>query len=106
MNFQPLLTRVNGREGIRNPYAVNLDAVTEIASDYGEKAIVLTYLHDVVEDTDVTLNDLEREFGKFLTRRVGLLTDELGKNRKERKRMKNWIGSTRHKPFPKAEFQV
>lgn len=68
-----------------HPYAVHLDAVAEIASDYGEMAIVLAYLHDVVEDTAATLSDIEREFGKDVSECVSLLTDEPGKNRKERK---------------------
>ena len=68
-----------------HPYFVHLDAVAEIVSDYGEPAIVLAYLHDVVEDTAVTLNEVEREFGKFVSECINLLTDEPGSNRKERK---------------------
>jgi len=66
-------------------YSVHLDAVAEIATEYGELAIVLAYLHDVVEDTDVTLNDIDKEFGEFVSICVALLTDEPGRNRKERK---------------------
>ena len=46
------------------PYSVHLDAVAKIADEYGEKAAVIAYLHDVVEDTFVSINDIEKEFGK------------------------------------------
>ena len=48
------------------PYHVHLDAVAEIASEYGETVQIIAYLHDVAEDTSVQLQDIEREFGKFV----------------------------------------
>lgn len=52
---------------------------------YGETAVVIGYLHDVVEDTPVTLTELEAVFGSSVARWVGLLSDEPGNNRKQRK---------------------
>ena len=44
-----------------HPYVVHLDAVAEIVQQYGEPAVVIAYLHDVVEDTEVTIDDLADE---------------------------------------------
>lgn len=67
------------------PYSVHLDAVASIASEYGESAEVVAYLHDVVEDTDATIEDIKNEFGTLVANCVKILTDEPGANRKERK---------------------
>ncbi|MCI5166209.1 MAG: bifunctional (p)ppGpp synthetase/guanosine-3',5'-bis(diphosphate) 3'-pyrophosphohydrolase, partial [Candidatus Electrothrix sp. GM3_4] len=49
-----------------HPYVVHLDAVAELVQQYGELAVVIAYLHDVVEDTNITLPDIEKEFGKLI----------------------------------------
>ena len=54
-------------------------------SNYGETAQVISYLHDVVEDTDVSIEDIKVEFGVFIADCISILTDEIGKNRQERK---------------------
>lgn len=69
-----------------HPYQVHLDAVAALASDYGETAGVVAYLHDVVEDTTVELSAIEERFGKRVAECVSILTDEPGANRQERKR--------------------
>lgn len=74
----------NQKYGI-HPYSFHLDAVAEIAEPYGHIAVVISYLHDVVEDTSVSLSDIEKEFGKFISDCVDTLTDEDGKDRAERK---------------------
>lgn len=67
------------------PYAFHLDAVAEIASAYGDEATVVAYLHDTVEDTSVTLDEIARRFGSTVAACVALLTDQPGATRKERK---------------------
>ncbi len=67
------------------PYAFHLDAVAEIASAYGDDAAIVAYLHDTVEDTGVTIDEVERRFGAQVAACVALLTDQPGANRKERK---------------------
>lgn len=71
------------------PYLIHPVAVAEILADLGmdEETIVAGLLHDVVEDTDYTEEDLIRDFGE----EVGLLVDgvtKLGslkfKNKEER----------------------
>lgn len=63
------------RKYIDAPYAIHLEAVAalvaEVTSD--PEVIAAAWLHDVVEDTPATLEDIEREFGA----RVAALVDEL-----------------------------
>ena len=68
-----------------HPYSVHLEAVADIAKDYGEEAEVIAYLHDVVEDTSIDLEKIRIQFGKSIAEAVSILTDEPGSNRKERK---------------------
>ena len=67
------------------PYVFHLDAVVAHLTDFGEPAQVVGYLHDVVEDTPTTSDDIEQVFGEFVSQCVAIVTDEPGKNRKERK---------------------
>lgn len=68
-----------------HPYSFHLDAVASIVQKYGKTAETIAYLHDVVEDTDVPLEEIERNFGSLVSKCVAILTDESGENRKERK---------------------
>lgn len=68
-----------------HPYAHHLDAVVALLQPYGDTAQVIGYLHDVVEDTDATVSDVQSRFGDLVARCVSLLTDAPGANRKERK---------------------
>jgi hypothetical protein len=67
------------------PYSYHLDAVAALAAPYGEEAVVVAYLHDTVEDTKATIAEIDGRFGPRIAACVGLLTDEPGANRKERK---------------------
>lgn len=69
------------------PYAVHLDAVAELVAPYGEDALVVAYLHDVLEDTEAERDDLDAEFGAFIAQCVSVLTDEPGDTRQLRKRL-------------------
>jgi (p)ppGpp synthase/HD superfamily hydrolase len=46
--------------------------------------LAAAWLHDTVEDTTVTIEDIRQEFGDDIADLVWRLTDEPGKNRKER----------------------
>lgn len=50
----------------------------------GEAVLAAGWLHDTLEDTPVTFDDMFREFGRHVARIVFACTDEEGKNRKER----------------------
>ena len=67
------------------PYVHHLDAVAAIAKSFGEKFEVVAYLHDVVEDTSVTLDQIEAVFGAEVASSVALVTDEPGESRNTRK---------------------
>lgn len=68
-----------------HPYSAHLDEVAAILAPYGTEAQVAGYLHDTVEDTDATVEQVSERFGTHMGEVVGLLTDEEGANRKERK---------------------
>lgn len=67
------------------PYIYHLQEVALLVERFGLNARVLAFLHDVVEDTDTNLDEIERNFGKFIAGCVSLLTDEPGLTRSERK---------------------
>ena len=67
------------------PYSFHLDAVVRLLSPYGIEAQVIGYLHDVVEDTEVSEGEIRQHFGRLIAECVGLLTDAPGANRAERK---------------------
>ena len=70
-----------------HPYAYHLDAVAAILEPYGPVAQVVGYLHDTIEDTAVTREEVEARFGAHVADCVAILTDEPGPNRKARKRL-------------------
>jgi len=67
------MRRKSGEPYIYHPIAVAQIAAEEIG--LGTTSIVCALLHDVVEDTDMTLEDIEREFGK----KVAMIIDGLTK---------------------------
>lgn len=68
------------------PYTAHLRAVADVAVEYGlsEEIVQAAWLHDTLEDTDATLYDLQVRFGREVASLVYSVTDEKGKNRKER----------------------
>ena len=66
------MRRKSGEPYILHPLAVARICVDEIG--LGVRSSICSLLHDTVEDTDVTLNDIQREFGDEITRIVDGLT--------------------------------
>src|SRR6201986_1962259 len=66
------MRRKSGEPYIYHPIAVAQIAAEEIG--LGTTSIVCALLHDVVEDTDVSLDDIEREFGKKVAKIIDGLT--------------------------------
>lgn len=64
--------RKSGEPYIYHPIAVAQIAAEEIG--LGTTSIVCSLLHDVVEDTDITLEEIELEFGKKVARIIDGLT--------------------------------
>jgi len=71
------------------PYAYHLGAVAAIAAPYGELAETVAWLHDVIEDTPTTEEDVAAEFGDQMARFVKFLTDEKVKDKAEKVRRRN-----------------
>ena len=72
-----------------HPYMVHLEAVALMAAPYGPQAQIAAYLHDTVEDCDVTVRDIAEAFGQEMADCIAVLTDESGENRKTRKAKTN-----------------
>jgi len=66
------MRRKSGEPYIFHPLAVAEICVEEIG--LGTTSIISALLHDVVEDTDIELTDIERMFGKKITRIIDGLT--------------------------------
>jgi len=66
------MRRKSGEPYILHQIAVALICVEEIG--LGIRSTICSLLHDTVEDTDVTLEDIEREFGSEIARIVDGLT--------------------------------
>jgi len=69
------------------PYAHHCSDVEYILRLFGEcreELLAAAWLHDVVEDTDQKLRDVEENFGEEVARLVGAVTSEPGESRKVR----------------------
>ena len=66
------MRRKSGEPYILHPLAVARICVEEIG--LGVRSTICALLHDTVEDTDITLEDVEREFGNEIARIVDGLT--------------------------------
>ena len=66
------MRRKSGEPYILHPIAVAKICVEEIG--LGVRSTICALLHDTVEDTDITLEDIEREFGNEIVRIVDGLT--------------------------------
>ncbi len=67
----------------------HLDVVAALVAPYGADDQVVAYLHDVLEDTDETREEVAHVFGEEIARHTQLVTDESGHNRRERKERTN-----------------
>jgi len=69
------------------PYSFHLESVVQVGKNINlEHDIILgCWLHDTIEDCDVSYQDVKREFGENVAEIVYAVTDELGRDRKERK---------------------
>ena len=65
------------RKYSKQPYEVHLKSVAEIVATVtdDEEMLAAAWLHDTVEDTPATIEDIEREFGEAVAGLVSDLTD-------------------------------
>lgn len=70
----------------KKDYSAHLRDVVKILRNFGADEIVTCagWLHDVIEDTPIGADILEKEFGAEITSIVLAVTDKPGKNRRER----------------------
>ncbi len=80
-------------------YIVHLKKVRDVAEKFKhllphdhEVIFASSWLHDVIEDTRQTYNDVKKVVGKQVADVVYALTNEKGKNRKERANKKYYDG--------------
>jgi GTP pyrophosphokinase len=69
-------------------YVLHLDEVVEVLKRFGItqiKYIIAALLHDVIEDGAISYNKIKLHFGLEVAEMVFCVTDELGRNRKEKK---------------------
>lgn len=61
------------------PYVYHLDQVVEILDTYkyNDTIKIIAYLHDVIEDTHITVGKIIEKFGTFVGVCVSLLTDNM-----------------------------
>lgn len=82
------------------PYTIHLEMVSKVASkflhlvdqDQHDVVIAAAWCHDVIEDTRQTYNDVKQELGVQVAEIVYALTNEKGRNRKERANDKYYEG--------------
>ena len=71
----------------KQPYRVHLEHVEEVVRRFPHDDVMLAaaWLHDTVEDTSLTIEEVEREVGAEVAAIVAAVTDEPGDSRKARK---------------------
>jgi len=70
------------------PYKKHLDDVVDVLKRFGfaGKYLIAGYLHDIIEDTSLSYNKIKGVYGLEVAEIVYCVTDELGRNREEKKR--------------------
>ena len=71
----------------QHPYSKHLEAVAALGEQFGltPNAIAACWLHDTIEDCGVNYAYIKQQFNEEIAEMVYCVTDELGRNRKERK---------------------
>lgn len=81
-----------------SPYINHPITVAQILSEVGAvddvEVLIAAILHDTVEDTETTIEELEKEFGSRVAGIVGEVTDDKTLSKAERKRLQ--IEHARH----------
>lgn len=91
--------QVNHRYG-KKPYSVHLEGVVAVAmrfrhcipADIFDHIIAACWLHDTIEDTRKTYNDVRDMFGEMVANIVYAVSNEKGKSRRERANQKYYLG--------------
>ncbi|CAB4191808.1 HD/PDEase domain containing protein [uncultured Caudovirales phage] len=73
----------------KHPYVYHLDKVAEIVRPWGDELMIIAYLHDIMEDTNVMYHRLASQFGSMVANCVLLMTDVSRADRETKKRLAN-----------------
>ena len=91
MNNRYLRARTLARAKHKNqnygsvPYYVHLEAVSQLASPFGTDAMIVAQLHDIVEDTETSIDELAADFGYLIADAVAYMSDGKQTDRQLRK---------------------
>lgn len=58
------------------PYILHPERVAAAVAEYGPEAQIVAWLHDTVEDTPVTLAEIEAEFGPVIAAAVDAISEQ------------------------------
>lgn len=69
------------------PYEKHLQDVVNVLKrfDFGNKYLIAGWLHDSIEDGAISYNKIKKHFGSEVAEMVYAVSDELGRNREEKK---------------------
>jgi len=67
------------------PYYVHLETVSRLASPFGIDAMIIAQLHDVIEDTATSVDEISADFGFLVADAVQYMTDGKLEDRSKRK---------------------
>lgn len=70
------------------PYMKHINDVIGVLKRFGfnsNKMLISAALHDIIEDTSLSYNKVKKHFGLEVAEMVYCVTDELGRDRKEKK---------------------
>lgn len=89
-NAKMLAIRMHGLQDYDGfPYHKHLQDVENVLLKFGYDKygdyIICAWLHDLLEDAPISYNDIKKQFGEKIAEIIYCVTDELGRNRKERK---------------------
>lgn len=86
------------RKGTRIPYLAHLFNVAAILADAGcdDEVVAAGLLHDVVEDTDINLEDVQNEFGDRIARIVKACTENYKLEKKDFNAKETWRERKEH----------
>ncbi|PSW20207.1 phosphohydrolase [Photobacterium sanctipauli] len=68
------------------PYFIHLEAVARLASPFGTDAMIVAQLHDVVEDTATSIEEIFADFGFIVADAVKYISDSNIEDRALRKK--------------------
>ena len=75
-----------GQKHMDDPYTKHLADVVRVLGEFNIQGdlLIAAWLHDTLEDTETSMEDLRSKFGPKVAEVVFCVTDEPGKNRQER----------------------